>query len=333
MTSLMDTPGTSVNECLLCHRKNPRIVDTIPYVDLRRAYLEAFGIDIATCIERSPIGDKIEQYRCDLCQIEFFPPSLAGNELLYRKLSENSWYYGAEKWEFGLAREFLAPVESVLEIGCGAGKFLDIVKQGFPAIRRIGLEFTPKSARTARSNGHTIHEQTIESFSSIPENQAAFPLICSFQVLEHVPDPLSFVKSSAKCLSPGGHLILSTPNRDGFARYSVNDLLNLPPHHLSRWNKETFASLARQMGLELIRIEYEPVAEYHREWYRFSLLSHRISSLIGVKLKKIEFTDRRLSFRIISALSRILDHSVPKSAWRFDLPGHTLCAVFRKPTA
>ena len=48
-----------------------------------------------------------------------------------------------------------------------------------------------------------------------------FDLVCSLEVIEHVPDPRAFTAALAGALAPGGLMILSTPNRTALSRMAM----------------------------------------------------------------------------------------------------------------
>lgn len=316
--------------CTLCQSERTQIIDTIDYSNLQAAYRDAFQVEIEKCLSEPYREDLVYLYECHECGLRFFSPKLAGGTNLYASLSRNSWYYGAEKWEFEFARSFARDVTSVLDIGCGSGNFLTQVKELSDRIRCVGLEFTPESAEAARKKGHEVYEQSIETFAADTANLGAYDLICSFQVLEHVGAPSPFLTAIVECLKPGGVLVLSTPNRSGFAQFAINDLLNLPPHHLTHWNRETFEYLAKRYPLSLEKSADEPVAHYHRDWYRTTLLTTRISKLLGFKFATVEIPRKNPGYRLAQFGAKVIDRLIPKSVWNYSLPGHTICVALRK---
>lgn len=64
----------------------------------------------------------------------------------------------------------------------------------------------------------------------------------------------------------GGKLIVATPNQGSFIQYAPGPLLNIPPHHLTRWVGQTYATLEKLLPLKLRTIRYEPLASLHTGW-------------------------------------------------------------------
>lgn len=313
--------------CILCGSRSVEIKEKIKYCDLRSIYKRALKIDID---EFLPLY--ICLYICRDCKIEFFPPELAGNNMFYEKLGVNDWYYGSDKWEFMEAIKEFKNLKSVLEIGCGDGHFIKLMKKYYPNTRVVGLEFNKKAVEKNRANGFDVREQTIESFSDEEANREVFDAVCSFQVLEHVQNPKAFIESSLKCLKKSGILFTSVPNRDGFTKYLVNDILNMPPHHISRWNYSVVENVSKLFNLRIKSFKEEPVAEYHKKSYRMTLLKKYIADSIGAsgKFRLVE-PSSALLYKAVQLLAFIIDMIIPKKLWKYTkFTGHTLCATLIK---
>jgi 2-polyprenyl-3-methyl-5-hydroxy-6-metoxy-1,4-benzoquinol methylase len=78
----------------------------------------------------------------------------------------------------------------VLEIGCGEGHLLKSVE---PLVRQaIGLDLN-RDAAARKVTACEIRAETIEDFA--PSATARFDLVCAYQVLEHIVDPASCLRS------------------------------------------------------------------------------------------------------------------------------------------
>jgi hypothetical protein len=112
-------------------------------------------------------------------------------------------------------------------------------------------------------------------------------------------------------------LILSVPNRDSFLRHQYN-LLDMPPHHMTRWNNKALAYLPRLFPLKLLSLRFEPLAPYHIPGY--------VDTYGEFWRAKLPFFRRFLSER---RLRRIADLLRPKGLNRF-LRGQSLYGVFQR---
>ncbi len=104
---------------------------------------------------------------------------------------------------------------SVLDDGCGVGIYLEHLAA--KASRALGVEFDLERATEA---GRRVHRAASglglvaqASAERLPYPAAAFDLVLSHEVLEHIPDDRRAVEEILRVLRPGGRLILFTPNR------------------------------------------------------------------------------------------------------------------------
>jgi 2-polyprenyl-3-methyl-5-hydroxy-6-metoxy-1,4-benzoquinol methylase len=311
--------------CLLCASEDVHIADRFSFRDLRLLYFETCEVDINSCIDQPYTEKLVYLHTCVNCGLAFYPAGLRGNAKLYEALSKYDYYYQADKWEFSEALKDISGCKSLLEIGCGRGAFLLRVREANSSIRVVGLETNPTALAVARQSGLDIHPALIEEFCIA--HQGEFDCICAFQVLEHVERPDRFLKCALQCLRPGGLLIVATPNSQSFTRYAVNNFGDMPPHHLTQWNADVMSHVVTRLGVKLERVEFEPVAEYHKEWYRDVRVITFLSGVIGWKLQRIELG---LGYRLLVSLSHRLQKLVPFVLWKYSrYVGHTLYATFR----
>src|SRR5262249_16482681 len=155
-------------------------------------------------------------------------------------------YYPSEKREFEYARSFVEETDDVLEIGCGEGYFSKKLK----CRSYTGLEINPESAEIARSRNINVVLESLEEHAQ--KKPCFYYLVCSFQVLEHVPDVRLFFESAISCTKPNGLIIFSVPDANSFVSMAPNVVLNMPPHHQTWWTESTFRQAASSLGLEFL---------------------------------------------------------------------------------
>jgi len=190
----------------------------------------------------------------------------------------------------------------------------------------LGLELNPLALTVARGNGLEVYAQDIREFAE--EHAGEFDAACAFQVLEHVPDPDGFLRDGFRCFRRGGRFILGVPNSLGFIQYAVNDFGNMPPHHLTRWTPEVMSRVAPRYGATVDRIALEPIADYHKGWYRDTLTVRFSSAVLGLHWKRVEVSTR---YRLMLGVCRRLQRCIPGWLWRYTrYPGHTMYVALRK---
>ena len=107
-----------------------------------------------------------------------------------------------------LLRPWLRPDFRLLEVGCSTGYFLYHVRDLVAEV--VGVDFDADAARVA---GDKCRCRTFGgALSSAGLAQASFDVVCALQTLEHVPDPIAFVRDIGSYLKPGGVLYIEVPN-------------------------------------------------------------------------------------------------------------------------
>ena len=103
----------------------------------------------------------------------------------------------------------------VLDIGCGGGLFLSLLKQQGAEV--TGIELSDSRAHYARSkHGLEIEKHPIEHEFWQNEFVNHFDAVTLWDVIEHVNYPFQALQAAVNVLKPGGHLLIDTPCRDGF---------------------------------------------------------------------------------------------------------------------
>ncbi|HYZ32701.1 MAG TPA: class I SAM-dependent methyltransferase [Crenalkalicoccus sp.] len=177
--------------------------------------------------------------------LAFFHPPVAGDAGFYRAVGRRGRRHAAQaperRGDFLAGAELVAPGDRVLDVGCGAGGFATLL----PQARYTGLDpFAPA--------GPGRLAETAEVHAA--RHPGAYDVVCAFQVLEHAADPLGLARAMARCLRPGGTLVLAMPLWPSPLTALPNNLVNLPPHHLSWWNAASCAALCERLGLQPLRI-------------------------------------------------------------------------------
>lgn len=104
---------------------------------------------------------------------------------------------------------------TVLDIGCGGGLFLSLLKQQGAQV--VGIELSDSRAQYALTkHGLTIDKHPIESDHWQKGYTNHFDAVTLWDVIEHVNYPQQTLQSAVNVLKPGGLLIIDTPCRDSF---------------------------------------------------------------------------------------------------------------------
>lgn len=276
-------------------------------------WLQKMGIELGDNFRE--IGP-IQYCECRETGLRFYVPAIAaaGGDL-YEQLAKHKTYYMADKWEFREVLRNLAEPSTLLEVGVGDGHFLQAAHQ--KGHNCHALELNAKAASRVRSLGFEVYEQSLADFAR--NYQKRFDVICSFQVLEHVPRPLEFLESMIALLNPGGCLILSVPNAAVMRNIDPanQDLFNQPPHHMTHWDDDVFRSLPKLLPIKVKSIRREPLAPYHIAWV-----------IMGYLRNKISIAGRHPSRLFINRYTTLPLQLALRGGIRHFFPGHTLLVEF-----
>lgn len=267
--------------------------------ELVQRWRRELGIDVATYFAGVEHLELREDPRSGL---EFFHPQIIGDTALYEALQRFSWYYLEDKWEFGRALAGMPQPCRLLEVGCGRGAFLRQAKAA--GHTGVGLEANPAAAAQARAAGLDVRLESLSEF--LARTPMRFDRVFSFQLLEHLSDPLATLREMASALAPGGRICFAVPNADGFIA-STDSLLDMPPHHLSRWRPRAIEKIAELLGVQRVTIEEGPLEEVHFDWF----LETRLGAMRGKRFL-LNGPVRRLLKALLRAhlARRIKGHSV-----------------------
>lgn len=114
-------------------------------------------------------------------------------------------YRPHQEHRVALLKPLFTKTTRVLEIGCSAGQFLDTVK---PHVKEaVGIEVDPGAAAYAQERtGCSVYAK----LSELPKG--TFGLLCYFQVVEHLTNPLEEIRAALPYLAPEGVLCIEVPS-------------------------------------------------------------------------------------------------------------------------
>lgn len=118
-----------------------------------------------------------------------------------------------------IAERVVLKGKKVVDVGCGGG-ILSESLAGQGAIV-TGIDIAEKALSVAKlhlhESGYEVDYQQATAESWADQHAGSFDVVTCMEMLEHVPDPESVVAACARLLVPGGHLFMSTLNRNAAA--------------------------------------------------------------------------------------------------------------------
>ena len=142
----------------------------------------------------------------------------------------------------------------VLDIGCGTGLFLMALRlRGYdPA----GSDCSDTALRPAREAGFRVWADDLKGLAS---KQIAPQAVVLFEVIEHVPDPVGFLKQIRE-IFPAAYVYVSTPSpqRRQLIEHKPRESWDFPPHHVTRWTPSTLRLVFQKAGFTQAAVHLFP---------------------------------------------------------------------------
>jgi 2-polyprenyl-6-hydroxyphenyl methylase/3-demethylubiquinone-9 3-methyltransferase len=159
----------------------------------------------------------------------------------------------------------------VLDVGCGGGILAEAMAAHGADVLGTDLAEGPLSVARlhAIESGAKVDYRRISVEALAAEMPASFDVVTCMEMIEHVPDPTSIVAACSRLVRPGGHVVLSTINRNpkawALAVVGAEYVLNLLPRGTHDYRKfitpSELSRSVRAAGLsvvEIIGMTYNP---------------------------------------------------------------------------
>lgn len=181
----------------------------------------------------------------------------------YRKLAETEdrmWYFRAlhrrlAGWlermlsQPGLVGTRPSAALRVLDAGCGTGGFLKVLRSRHPDWQVIGVDLSPLACSLARErSGAEVCEGSI---TALPFADGEFDAVVTGDVIYHVEDVALALREFARCVKPGGAVLVNEPAYRWL--WSYHDDAVESKHRFTRPELKT---LFHQAGLEVTFASY-----------------------------------------------------------------------------
>jgi ubiquinone/menaquinone biosynthesis C-methylase UbiE len=172
----------------------------------------------------------------------------------YRKLAETEdrmWYFRAlhRRLAHWLARLLPAGSARVLDAGCGTGGFIRSLRTARPDWQVTGVDLSPVACGLARER--TGAEIIEASLTALPFGDGTFSAVVTGDVLYHIEDTAAALRELARCVKPGGVVLVNEPAYRWL--WSYHDVAVESKH---RFTRPELAALFRSAGLEVVFASY-----------------------------------------------------------------------------
>ena len=195
------------------------------------------------------------------------PPPLGRDRINYKEKNFHSGFGFKEvrdmpyQWrkavlmQARLLEKCLLVDSSILEIGCGEGLFLhELSNRGFIV---SGIEPSKTASELARISGLNV----IQGYFPDTHIPGSFDAVVISQVLEHVQDPISFLRSSG-ALVPDGYILMVQTNWKGLMPrlYKEKWYAWVPEQHYWHFTPKGLCMIFKQLNWQIVKLEYSSLS-------------------------------------------------------------------------
>jgi len=162
-----------------------------------------------------------------------------------------------EPWAWERRRALLLgearPGERVLDLGCGAGRFVAALREA--GADPVGVEVAGAALERARAVAPGADLRLLADDGSIPLEHGSVDLVWCSEVLEHVADGSHLLQEARRVLRPGGRILVTVPFH-GRVQAALIALLRFEAHfdpqgqHLRFFTRASLAASLLAAGFE-----------------------------------------------------------------------------------
>ena len=166
-----------------------------------------------------------------------------------------------EPWAWERRRALLLrearPGERVLDLGCGAGRFVAALRDA--GAQPVGVEIAEAALERARRNVPGADLRLLEPDGSLPLEHGSIDLVWCSEVLEHVGDTSGLLLEVRRVLRSGGRLLVTVPFH-GRLQGALIALTRFEAHfdplgqHLRFYTRRSLATTLRHAQFAAIRV-------------------------------------------------------------------------------
>ena len=126
----------------------------------------------------------------------------------------------------------IKPGDRVLEVGCGKGRFLKIVREIYPNTKCVGVDISPAMLACLPEGVQGLRG----SLESIPCPDNSFDVVFSVEAIEHSANPKAAVAEMIRVTRPGGWVVIIDKQRSCWGRLKTPSWERWPEaNELRRW--------------------------------------------------------------------------------------------------
>lgn len=142
----------------------------------------------------------------------------------------------------------------LVEVGPGFGTFAALAQDSGAFKQVVTIERTPEMAEACRARSLTVLEKAVEDVSA--DDVGLADVLVSFEVIEHLFNPAEYIRAARRLIRPGGLLLLTCPNGDGFDTATLGaKSAAVDSEHVNLFNPTSLRHLLERQSFEILSAE------------------------------------------------------------------------------
>lgn len=182
-----------------------------------------------------------------------------------------------------------------IDVGAGEGNYLKAVK----AEKKIGVEISRAGRKVMKRKGLSV--MTSEEFMRSRNLQS--DVISFWHVLEHVSDPVKYIRSAKENLRKSGKIVIAVPNIDSFELKLFGKYwFHLSPqYHIWFFSPKSMTCILKDAGLTVEKIDY---------W----AMEHHLAGIMQTVINASTLSDNKLH-RLLRRRQGLANVSLGQGFW------------------
>lgn len=180
----------------------------------------------------------------------------------------------------------------ILEIGSAYGFFLDVARNFWDV---QGIDITQHGCQYAET--HLGLPVICDEFIKVPFKENDYDVICFWDTLEHLKEPVSYLEKATRCLKKDGYICITTGDIGSLNAKIRGRKWRMihPPTHLFYFSKPSITYLFNEFGLSIVHFSkcanyrsinsiLNVIARLRQKRLIFSILKYVPKSLLNISL-------------------------------------------------
>lgn len=208
------------------------------------------------------------------------------------------WFRARKRVVAAVVRDLTARFKAgfhVLELGCGNGGMLRLLKDCSPGGTVVGMDLFAEGLRFARNRCDCA---LVQGDAGRPPFGEQFQIVGMFDVLEHIEQDVAALRDVRRMLAPGGAIVITVP-----AHMSLWSYFDVAAHHARRYSTDELAT-----KLKIADFDVQYVTQFMGAIYPLVWLGRRVKAVLGASGDAVKQTQQEL--RITPGLNAILDRAL-----------------------